>query len=61
MFLRGADDVRRIRQGTPPAWLPFESSSTFKLVPNMRPARALGVKIPPTQRTRADAIIESSM
>lgn len=58
MFLRGTGDVRRILQGTPPAWPPFGSSSTFKLVPSMRPARALGVKIRPAQRTRADAIIE---
>ena len=58
MFLRGADHVHRVLQGTAPADLPFEMSSTFKLVVNTRMARALGAKIPRAPRVRADGIIE---
>ena len=61
MFLRGADHVHRILQGSPPAEPPFELSSTFKRVLDMRPARALGVKSPQALRVRADAIIGESV
>lgn len=58
VFRRGAEHVDRILQGAQPAELPFEMSSTFRLILNMKTARALGVRIPQTLLVRADEIIE---
>jgi putative ABC transport system substrate-binding protein len=58
VFVRGAEYVHRILQGTPPAELPFEMSSTFRLILNMRTARALEMKIPHSLLARADEIID---
>lgn len=58
LFLRGAEYVHRILQGTQPSDLPIELASTFRLVLNMKTARTLGVKIPGTVLVRADRVIE---
>ena len=58
LFARAADYVNRILRGTPPAELPFEMASTFRLVLNLRTSRALGLAIPPAVRIRADEVIE---
>jgi putative ABC transport system substrate-binding protein len=58
LFARAADYVSRILRGTPPAELPFEMASTFRLVLNLRTARALGLAIPRAVRIRADEVIE---
>lgn len=58
VFSRGAQYVHRILQGTPPAELPFEMASTFKLSVNLTTARVLGVRIPQSVLARADQVIE---
>jgi putative ABC transport system substrate-binding protein len=58
VYARGADYVHRILQGTKPSELPFEQVSTFKLVLNLKAARALGLKIPESLRVRVDEAIE---
>lgn len=57
LFVRGADYVHRILQGAKPSELPFEQASTFKLVLNLKAAKALGLKIPETVRARVDEVI----
>lgn len=58
LYARGAEYVHRILQGTKPSELPFEQASTFKLVLNLKVARALGLKIPDSWRVRVDEVIE---
>lgn len=58
LFSRAAEYVHRILQGTPPAELPFEMASTFRLVVNLTTAQALSVKIPQSILARADRVIE---
>ena len=58
LFARAADYVSRILRGTPPAELPFEMASTFRLVLNLRTSRELGLAIPQAIRIRADEVIE---
>ena len=58
LFARAADYVSRILRGTPPAELPFEMASTFRLVLNLRTSRELGLVIPHAIRIRADDVIE---
>jgi putative ABC transport system substrate-binding protein len=58
LFERAADYVNRILRGAKPADLPFEMAATFRLVVNLRTARALGIAIPASIRVRADETIE---
>lgn len=56
-YPRAADYVHRILQGAKPADLPVERSSTFRMVLNLKSARALGIKVPGSVRLRADEVI----
>lgn len=55
---RLASYVDRILKGESPANLPIEQPSVFKIVVNLRTAKAFGFTIPPSVMIRTDEVIE---
>ena len=57
-FLRAADYVDTILQGTPPGQLPVEQPTRFEFAVNLKTAKALGLKVPQTILLQATTVIE---
>jgi putative ABC transport system substrate-binding protein len=57
-FRLGGRYVAQILKGVKPADLPFEQSSRFEFVINMKTAKALGLDVPPALLIFADELIE---
>jgi putative ABC transport system substrate-binding protein len=55
---RAAEMVDKILRGTKPADIPVEAPNTFKLVINLRTAKALGLTVPYSMQLLADDVIE---
>ena len=55
---RAADMLAKVLGGTKPGEIPIDQASQFELAVNLRTARHMKIRVPPTVLARADRVIE---
>ena len=58
VFRRAGHYVGRILKGEKPAEMPMEQPRQFRLVVNLKTAKALGITVPQSVLLRADEVIQ---